>query len=67
MKSARAAVQEYDKQLPLLIAVLGRHLVCIVDVAPSTIMDEPTVINEDGDYKEEIQEAINYVEMQEVL
>ena len=67
MKSARADVQEYDTELPLLIAVLGRHLVCIVDVAPSTIMDEPTVINEDGDDKEEIQEAINYVEMQEVL
>ena len=37
MKSARAAVQEYDTELPLSIAVLGCRLVINVDIANNLI------------------------------
>ena len=48
MKSARAAVQEYDTELPLAVAVLGCRLGINVDIAASTSTVEPAVINEDG-------------------
>ena len=63
-KSARVAVQEYDTELTLVVAVLYICLGCNVDIATSTSTDEPEVITEDGYEEEEIQDAINYVEKQ---
>ena len=51
MKSVVAAVQEYEKEIPLDISVLERHLVCNVDVDASTSTYDPEVITEDGYYK----------------
>ena len=67
MKSVRAAVQEYNTELPLDISVLERRLVLNVDFAASTSTDEPEVITEDGNYKEEIQEARESVEIHEIV
>ena len=67
MKPVREAVQEYDTELPLDILVLEHRLGCNIYVASSTIIDEPTVITEDGNNEEEIQESINSVEIQEVV
>ena len=64
MKSLRAAVQEYDTDLPLYIAILGRRLGRNLDVSASTSTDEPAVITEDGNEKEEIQESSYSVEIQ---
>ena len=52
MKSVRAAVQEYDADIPLGVSVLERRVGINVDVAASTSMDETAVISEDGDDKE---------------
>ena len=67
MKSVRSAVQEYDIELPLDIAVLELRLEKNVDVAASTSTDETEFITEDVDDKEEIQEASNSFEIQEVV
>ena len=67
MKSVRAAVQEYDTDLPLDVAVLERRLGQNVDVAASTITEETAVITEYGNDKEELQEARYSVEIQEVV
>ena len=48
------------------VSVLERRLGRNLDVAASTSTDEPMVITNDGYYKEEIQETIKYVEIQEV-
>ena len=48
MKSMREAMQEYDAELPLDIAVLEHHLGPNVYVSTSTSMYEPAVITEDG-------------------
>ena len=52
MKSARAAVQEYDTELPLAIAILECRFGRNVDVAISTSTDVPAVITEDEDDEE---------------
>ena len=65
MKSSRAAVHEYDTELPLDISVLERCLGINIDIAASTSTDEPAVITEDDDDKEEIQEARNSIEIHE--
>ena len=49
MKSVRSAIQGYDSELPLDIAVLENRLGHNVDVASSTNTYEPAVITEDGD------------------
>ena len=67
MKSVRADVQEYDTELPLAIYVLERRLGRNVDVPASTSTDDPELITEDGDEEEEIQEASDSVEIQEVV
>ena len=54
MKSARAAVQDYETDLPLDISVLELRLVRNIDVAASTITDEQLVITEDGDDEDKI-------------
>ena len=65
MISVKAYVKGYDTELPLNIYVLERRLGLNVDFAASTSTDEPSVITEDGNDKEEIQEAIDSVEIQE--
>ena len=67
IKSVRVDVKEYYTELPLVIAVLERRLGFNVDVVASTIIDDPEVVTEDGDDEEEIQEARNLVEIQEVV
>ena len=51
----------------MAVSVLELRLGRNVYVVASTSMDEPEVISEDGDDKEEIQESSNYVEIQEVV
>ena len=51
-KSVITAVQDYDTELPLAIAVLEHHLVRNVYVAASTSTEEPEIITEDGDDEE---------------
>ena len=67
MKSVRASVQDYDTELPFTISVLGRRLVRNVYGDASTSTDEPAVIMEDGEDKEEIEEASDFVEIKEVV
>ena len=67
MKSVKAAVQEYDTELTLDIAVLKRHLGYNVDVDTSTSTDDPVVITEDEYEEEAIQEARNSVEIKEFV
>ena len=67
MKSVRADAQEYEKELPLYISVLDRRLGRNVDVSASNGTDEPDIISEDRNYEEEIQEASDSVEIQEVV
>ena len=59
-------MQEYDTELLLDIAVLEHRLGRNVDVADSASTDEPAVITGYGNNEEEIQEAIDSVEIQEV-
>ena len=67
IKLVREAVKEYDTELPLAVSVLERRLGCNVDVAASTSTDEKEVITEYRNDEEEIQEAIDSVEIQEVM
>ena len=67
MKSVRAAVQGYDTELPLAIAVLEHYLGRNISVAAITSTDEPVVITEGGYDKEEIQEASKSVEIKDIV
>ena len=67
MKSLRETVKQYDTELPLDISVLELLLVRNVDVATSTSTYEIEVIADDGNEEEEIQEARDSVEIQEVV
>ena len=52
MKSVKAYVQDYDKYLPLDIAVLERRLVCNVDVSTITSTYELEVRTDNEDDKD---------------